>query len=84
MIDRLFLDHPRSVGETYFEHQRVALGFALAMIAGGLACLVHALVPGLFTTRGSRTIAELHRRMVVARVRRPDQAAAAARDSWAA
>ncbi len=67
MIRRLFLDHPRSVGESYLEHQRAAFGFALAMIGGGLACLVHALVPGLFRTRGSRTIADLHQRMVVSR-----------------
>jgi hypothetical protein len=71
MFDRFFLDHPASVGETYGEHLRHAFGFGLAMIAGGLACLVHGLVPGLFTRTGSECIRRLHRRMVTHRRTRP-------------
>jgi hypothetical protein len=70
MIRRLFLDHPSSVGEGYFEHQQVALSFAVELIAAGLACLVHALIPGLCLTTGSRAIARLHQRMIVNRARR--------------
>jgi hypothetical protein len=63
MIKRIFLDHPANVGETYSEHMLVAGSFGIAMLAGGLACLVHALLPCLFTATGSGIISRLHRRM---------------------
>ena len=65
----LFTDHPASVGETYGEHLQVAGGFGLRMILGGMACLLHGLLPFLFTRTGSRTIALLHERMVISRRR---------------
>ncbi|MEO8133682.1 MAG: DUF6356 family protein [Betaproteobacteria bacterium] len=68
-----FREHPASVGETYFEHLGVALSFGLAMVAGGLACLLHAVFPFLFTTTGRTTIESLHRRMVTHRDRRVHQ-----------
>jgi Family of unknown function (DUF6356) len=80
MFDRLFLDHPRSVGESYGAHLLVALSFGLRMIWAGLACVVHALVPGLFRCTGSRMIQTLHDEMVVNRHRIvpvPDHATAA-------
>ena len=67
MIDRLFLAHPRSAGESYGRHLVTAVGFAAAMIGGGLACLVHALVPGLFERTGSNAISDLHHRMLCQR-----------------
>ena len=72
MLDRWFLAHPRSVGEGYFEHQRMALGFSLRLLAAGTACLIHALVPALFRSTGSRTVAQLHDRMVSNRRLTPD------------
>ena len=51
-LPRSFVDHPRSVGETYGEHFAVATGFGLRLIAAGLACLVHACVPAWFTRIG--------------------------------
>jgi hypothetical protein len=60
MIRRLFHDHPESVGETYLQHLGVAARFGASMIAGGLGALVHAVVPALCTTTGSRTVARLH------------------------
>ena len=67
MLNRLFLDHPRSVGESYFEHQHAALTFAGWMFLGSLACLVHALLPAAFRTTGSRTVGRLYRRMILNR-----------------
>jgi Family of unknown function (DUF6356) len=66
---RMFTDHPASVDETYGQHFVNATGFGLRMIWGGIVCLVHALVPGAFTTRGSEMICELHERMVANRRR---------------
>jgi len=67
--NRLFTDHPASVDETYGQHFMAAAGFGLRMIGGGLVCLVHALIPGAFCTKGSDMISELHERMVTNRRR---------------
>jgi hypothetical protein len=64
---QLFMEHPRSVGESYLEHQRRALNFGTALLVAGVACLLHALVPALFPTTGSRTVSRLHDRMVIHR-----------------
>lgn len=72
MFHRLFLDHPRTVGESYGEHLVMASGFGLSMILAGLACIIHGLVPGCFVTTGSDTVERLHRRMVVNRRNRLD------------
>jgi len=68
--NRLINDHPASVNESYFEHLASAMGFGFRMIWGGIFCLVHALIPGVCSTRGSDMICELHERMVTNR-RRP-------------
>ena len=64
MLGRMLFDHPRSVGESYGEHLLVASGFGLTMIGAGLACMVHAMVPGMFARTGSAAIEKLHSRMV--------------------
>jgi hypothetical protein len=64
-----FTDHPTSVGETYGEHLVMASGFGARMILGGIACLLHGLLPFLFTRTGSQVITELHGRMVTNRSR---------------
>lgn len=66
-MHRLFTEHPSSVGETYLEHLMNASRFAACMIAAGAACLVHAVLPFLFAHTASRTIDELHQRMIVVR-----------------
>lgn len=57
---RMFTEHPKSIGETYFQHLGVALRFGSKMIIGGTACIIHAIFPFLFQTTGSRFIEELH------------------------
>lgn len=66
-----FRKHPRSVGESYAEHMEIAASFGVAMVVGGLACLVHAVVPAWFETTGSRVVSQLHTRMVLHRRRKP-------------
>lgn len=63
MIDRIFLSHPRSVGESYGEHTATAGRFGIAMIVGGAACLVHAVLPPLFTRTASDTVKRLYAQM---------------------
>ena len=67
MFRRLFIDHPRTVDETYFEHFVVSSKFGVNMILGGLCALVHAVVPGWCVTTGSRTIERLNAIMVIQR-----------------
>ena len=70
-----FSEHPEAVGETYWEHMGVASSFGWSMLRASMACFVHALLPFLFETTGSRTVTALHDRMVHNRVRtRPETA----------
>ncbi|RYF92255.1 MAG: hypothetical protein EON95_12995 [Caulobacteraceae bacterium] len=70
-MDNPFTAHPHAVGETYPQHFRASWGVGLTLLAAGLACLVHGLVPALFKTTGSRTIARLNARLTG---RKPDGA----------
>ena len=63
MLDEWFLEHPRTVGETYFQHQRIAVRFAVALFRAAILCLIHALVPKMFDHSASLAVAELHQRM---------------------
>ena len=68
---RLFNDHPASVGENYGQHLIHASGFGFRMMLGGLACMVHGLLPFLFVKTGSQQIAALYDRMVANRRHNP-------------
>jgi hypothetical protein len=63
MIERLFLDHPRSLGMSWASHGAGAVAIGARMIGAGAACMVHALVPGLFTETAGRTVVDLHEHM---------------------
>jgi len=69
MLDRLFTDHPRSVGETYTQHLESACSFGGRMILAGLACLIHGVFPFLFTRTGSAAIRSLYNDMLTNRSR---------------
>jgi hypothetical protein len=56
LYHRLFQAHPEDIGESYREHAGHALVIGLRMVAAGLACLVHALIPGLFVRTASHTV----------------------------
>jgi Family of unknown function (DUF6356) len=67
MFKRLFVDHPRSVDESYWQHFKFAARFGLTMMWGGVGAVVHAIIPALCTTTGSRTIERLNHIIVVQR-----------------
>ncbi len=69
-------DHLRSCGESYFEHLKFATRSGAVLVGAGLACMVHGLLPGLFTTTGSRTVKSLAVTFST-RGRRPEKALAA-------
>jgi hypothetical protein len=64
MIGRLFLDHPRSLGMGWAGHGAGAVAIGFRMIGGGVACLVHAMVPALFTETAGRTVSALNEDMM--------------------
>lgn len=64
-----FTEHPAAVGETYRQHLCSAWWFSARMIVGGVACLVHGLLPFVFVTNGSATVRGLYERMVLHRAR---------------
>ena len=59
-VSRLLFDHPRSVGESYREHAGIAVRFGATMVAGGIKCLVHAMLPAVFERSASDCVARLH------------------------
>lgn len=63
MFHKVFLRHPRSIGESYPEHFSVAAGFGLRMIRGGIACVIHAMIPALFERTASETVKSLYATM---------------------
>lgn len=60
MLDRLFLKHPRAAGESYAAHLIAAWAIGARLIGYGAACLVHGLLPSVFTTTGSDGIRKLN------------------------
>lgn len=61
--NRIFVAHPQSVDETYFEHMRFAGWFAARLFGAGAAALVHAFIPCLFEKTASRMITEMHAKL---------------------
>ncbi|QDH72255.1 hypothetical protein FKQ52_01740 [Brevundimonas sp. M20] len=62
-MKRLFADHPREVGEGYFEHMGHALGFCLKLARLSGCALAHAVVPGVHKTTVSDEIRRMARDM---------------------
>jgi hypothetical protein len=71
MFARLFVEHPRAVGEGYFEHLGVAFGVGWRLLRTALKCMVHGLVPGLYKTAGSDTILAMASEIVPRRFDQP-------------
>lgn len=62
-LGRLFLDHPATVNESYFQHMRFAFGFAFWLAVAACAALIHAVIPALCETTASRILRRLHDRI---------------------
>jgi len=52
--------HLAAAGETYWEHLRFARTIGLLSLSAGVACMIHAIIPSLFTTTASRTIGRIN------------------------
>jgi hypothetical protein len=60
VVDRLFLEHPRSLGISWAKHGAGAVRIGFQLIGAGLAALVHALVPGWCTETAGRRVTETY------------------------
>jgi hypothetical protein len=60
MANNPLTQHLEEAGESYGEHFVVASSFGLKMIAGGLACMVHAVFPFLCQRTGSDAVRRLN------------------------
>ena len=72
MLGRLFTDHPKTLGMSWAGHAVGAVRIGGEMIGAGAACLVHAVIPGVFTETAGRTVIRLHDHMQKRRASAPD------------
>ena len=64
MFAQLFQDHPKSLGMSWSEHGAGAIVIGARMVGAGVACMVHAIVPALFTETAGKTVISLHDHMM--------------------
>jgi hypothetical protein len=64
IVDRMFLEHPRSLGMSWAGHGGGAVVIAAKLIGAGCACLVHAIVPGVFTQTAGKTVTHMYDHMM--------------------
>jgi hypothetical protein len=60
VADRLFFEHPRSLGLTWAKHGSGAAKIGFQLIGAGFAALVHSAVPGWFTETAGRRVTETY------------------------
>jgi len=60
VVDRLFLEHPRSLGMSWAKHGGGAVKIGFQLIGAGMAALVHAIVPGWCTDTAGRRVTETY------------------------
>ena len=60
ILDRMFLEHPRSLGMTWASHGAGAVKIGAELIGAGCAAMIHAAVPGWFTETAGRTVARIY------------------------
>jgi len=59
-MKNLFLTHPQSVDETYFEHMAFAGKFAGLLFLAAFCAMVHAILPFMFEKTASGMIARMY------------------------
>ncbi len=87
IFQRIFLQHPERVGESYFEHMVFALTFSARLFKASAAAFTHAFVPALCETTASQAIMDMHaeiaaRRAQMAKAEPTSVSASAARPQY--
>ena len=60
VLNRLFFDHPHSLGMSWGSHGAGALKVGFQLIGAGCAAIIHGLIPGLFGETASRTVTRVY------------------------
>ena len=60
VVDRLFLEHPRSLGMTWAGHGGGAFKVGFQLIGAGVAAIIHGVVPGIFGETASGTVTRVY------------------------
>ncbi|SRR5258708_18126436 len=60
LVDRVFFEHPRTLGMTWAGHGIGALAIGVRLIGAGIACLIHAVVPVFFTQTAGKMITQMY------------------------
>ena len=63
VVERLFLEHPRSLGMSWAGHGAGAVAIGVRLIGAGAACVIHAAVPGWFTQTAGKTVTQMYDHM---------------------
>jgi len=63
-----FTQHPNQLGETYFQHLKIAMKFSFNCAYASVTLFIHSIFPFLFRTTGSRIITKLFQTMVKQRM----------------
>ena len=54
-------EHLRSINKSYYVHLKDAFYYGLRLLIGGLAAIIHAIFPFIFTSVASDTVNDLHK-----------------------
>ena len=73
-LEKWFVEHPRSVNETYLQHFAMASRFAWRLLVASMRCLVHALIPKLCERAASESVRKLSDELGENRVQRQSTA----------
>ena len=60
MYKKLFINHPQSINETYFEYAQFALRCSSLLFLAAFAALIHVIIPAFFEKTASSIIASLY------------------------
>jgi hypothetical protein len=67
LMDNPFTKHPHSIGETYFEHMKLALNSAIKIQLIAFIILSHAIFPFLFEHTASDKILKMNKELQLRR-----------------
>jgi hypothetical protein len=60
LVDRLFFEHPRSIGMSWAGHGIGAVKIGVELLGAGCAAIIHAVVPGCFTETAGKTVTRIY------------------------
>lgn len=63
MFKKIFLDHPRSVNESFIQHFFFAIRFSLKLFSAASAAFVHAFIPSMCEKTASKKVTELYHKI---------------------